>query len=145
MLKEEKVRREYTTPHTTPQPNACKIIIFIFILTLLIPRLIQEFTGGLFFAGMSATPLVLFTDDNKDWGFPLFWVLLAVSYRMSKIISLVTLKRYWGYSDEMCERTRDFKSKRYSRSRVDAYTDGVLAISATLIILDIGSCEAGGR
>jgi len=107
-------------------------------------RLVQEFSGGLFFACLSATPIYLFADERKDWGFPLFWALLAISYRMSKVISLVTIRRYWGYSDEMAERTRDFKSKRYSRSRVDAYTDGVLAISATLIILDVGSCENGG-
>lgn len=107
-------------------------------------RLVQEFVGGVFFAGLSPMPLVLFSDKNKTWGFPLYWVLLLVSYKLSKITSLVTLRKYWGYSEEMISRTKDLKSKRYSRSRVDAYTDGVLAISATLIILDIGSCEQGG-
>ena len=64
-------------------------------------RLVQEGVGGLFFAGLAALPLILFKDENKDWGFPLYWVLLAVSYKLSKIVSLMTLRRYWGYSKEV--------------------------------------------
>ena len=40
-----------------------------------------------------------------------------------------------------CTRTRTLTcATTLARRRVDAYTDGVLAISATLIVLDISSC-----
>ena len=104
-------------------------------------RIAQESFGGLLFSLLAPLPAYLFEDENKDWGVPLFFACAAVSYKLSKQLSLVVLRRYYKYGEDMVQKTRHHTAKRYNRSRVDNYSDGVMSISATLIVLDISSCR----
>jgi len=101
--------RHDCTPHTRTIPNRQKLThththsqvrILGSLLVYLLPlkddafqlclrrrRLTQEAFGGVFFAALAPSPLVLFTPANKDWGFPAFWLLMLISYKLAKVLS----------------------------------------------------------
>jgi len=103
--------------------------------------LAKQLVGGLCFALLSPIPIWIMREENVYWGLPGFWIVCFVSLSFSDKVGVLIVKEMYGYSDEEVHSVGVNSSRRYSTSRVDAFTDGCLAISATLIILDISSCS----
>jgi len=103
--------------------------------------LTKQLVGGVCFLFLTPVPLVVMTKANVTFGLPFFWVTALLSLSFANKISDLLMKCFYKYDEEIIHRAEHNSSRRYSTKRVDAFTDGVLAISATLIILDISSCR----
>ena len=80
-------------------------------------RLVQEASGGLIYLCLAFLPVWMFTEDSWNWGVPCYIALLLAGYKGSKLISMIALRRWWRYPEDMVTKTTHHTSKRYSRSR----------------------------